>query len=661
MKKTEKSSKKVSTHSLGIANGIGKGIKKLAKYALTLMGISTVYNFLKSAMNEWLNSSDASAKQLKADLENIKANIASALAPALQSVLSVFYKILAVVGAIVKAFSNINIFSKSTAKSSGATAKNTERQLAGFDEMNKLSDNSGGGGDSSVEPTDLSAMMAQYEELAQKIKNIFAFIFEPFKKAWETDGQGVIDSIYNAFDGLKSLGSAIGQSLINIWTNGTVEKAISVWLQSFSAVFNIIGNISQAWANAWNQDGMGDSIIQGLADAFINLQEIVLGFFQTIEEWTASASFQVLADSIISIIQTLVGWFTQLTTMLKNIWENGGKQTFTNLLDVFSKVGEFVGVILELLQPVFDWLVAFAQPIIEGITNVVGYLLDAISGLLDFVIGIFKGDWERAWQGIKDFFSGIWNAIVTLVTTVLDAIETFWNTKMEAIRTIATTIWTAIKTFISNIITGVKNTISSVLDAIKTTFTNIVSAIYNGVVNKFTALKNSVVSIFNGIKTAVSNVWNGIWNVIKNIANSILGGIESLVNGVINGLNKMIGALNKLKFDVPDWVPVIGGGTFGFNINTIKTVSLPRLAKGGIVNQPTQAIIGEAGREAVLPLENNTGWMDALVEKFAEKIATLIGTNEDGDIIVYVTLDGEIVQKYIQKRNNHTNLVRNGR
>mgnify|MGYP003289497231 CR=1 FL=1 len=559
MKTASQHAKKVSTNSLGIASGIGKGITKLAKYALTLMGISTIYNFLRSAMNEWLNSSDASAKQLKADLDNIKTSIGATLAPALQGLLSIFYKILAVVGAIVKAFSNINIFSKSTAKSSGATAKNTSNQLANFDEMNKLQDNSsGGGGDGSVTPTDLSAMMAQYEELANKIKHIFEVIFEPFKKAWETEGQGVIDSMYHAFEGMSKLGEAVGNSIIKVWTNGTVQKSIELWLQLLEAIFNIIGNIGEAFANAWNKDNMGDEIIQGLVDAFINLQEIVVGFFQAIAEWTSTESFQVFADTMISIISTLVGWFEKLTEMIKNVWNNGGKETFTKLLDAFSKLFEFIGLIISILSPIVEWLISFLEPVIQGIIDIIGYVADALGGLIDFIIGVFTGDWERAWNGIKDFFIGIWNAIKTLVTTVWNAICTAITTIIEQIKIIITTVFTAIKDIVSNIWNGIKNFISSIWEGIKTTITNVVTNIYNGVVNKFTSLKNSIVSIFEGIKTAVSNVWNGIWNVIKNIANSILGGIEALVNGIINGLNKMIGAMNKLSFDVPDWVPGLG-------------------------------------------------------------------------------------------------------
>ena len=93
-----------------------------------------------------------------------------------------------------------------------------------------------------------------------------------------------------------------------------------------------------------------------------------------------------------------------------------------------------------------------------------------------------------------------------------------------------------------------------------------------------------------------------------------------MVNSVINGLNSMINAMNKLSWNIPDWVPVIGGNQFGLSISTIGSVSIPRLANGGITTGSTLANIGEAGREAVLPLENNLGYLEPLAEMIASKM-----------------------------------------
>ncbi len=129
--------------------------------------------------------------------------------------------------------------------------------------------------------------------------------------------------------------------------------------------------------------------------------------------------------------------------------------------------------------------------------------------------------------------------------------------------------------------------------------------------------KEFFVGIFNSIKDGVLNAFNGIWNGIKKVINWILGGIEGMINGVIKGINFLIDKLNGFGFDLPD---ILGGGHVGFTIRNLEEISMPRLATGGIVDRPTTALIGENGREAVMPLENNTEWMDALADKLASKI-----------------------------------------
>ena len=103
--------------------------------------------------------------------------------------------------------------------------------------------------------------------------------------------------------------------------------------------------------------------------------------------------------------------------------------------------------------------------------------------------------------------------------------------------------------------------------------------------------------IWRGLKTAIIGVLDGIWSAIKMYLNLYIG-----------AFNTLIGGINKVGFDVPDWVPGIGGK--GFNIDVPK---IPTLAQGGIVNRPTLAVIGEAGPEAVVPLSGRGNAMGSIV------------------------------------------------
>lgn len=198
----------------------------------------------------------------------------------------------------------------------------------------------------------------------------------------------------------------------------------------------------------------------------------------------------------------------------------------------------------------------------------------------------------------------------------------------------------------------------SVFTAIKGIFDGLImfiSGVFSGDWQKaWEGIKKIFSSIWEGIKGIVTSVWNFIKNLVVNIAqsvgnvitnvfkaivNAVLGTIEKILNSPINAINGLIGVINKVP---------------GINLGRLNTFNLPRMAKGGIVNQPTQAIIGEAGTEAVMPLENNTEWIDILADKLASKIG-------GGNGAVNVYLDGRLIQRQIEKRKQQLAFATNGR
>lgn len=128
--------------------------------------------------------------------------------------------------------------------------------------------------------------------------------------------------------------------------------------------------------------------------------------------------------------------------------------------------------------------------------------------------------------------------------------------------------------------------------------------------NKCEGFRNFFIKMWEGIKKIGSSVADFIGSIFESKINMVKG----IINAVISLINGAIGAINKLKVDIPEWVPKYGGSTFGVNIPLI-----PKLAKGGIVDKATLAMIGEAGTEVVMPLENNTAWIDKLADKISAK------------------------------------------
>ena len=143
--------------------------------------------------------------------------------------------------------------------------------------------------------------------------------------------------------------------------------------------------------------------------------------------------------------------------------------------------------------------------------------------------------------------------------------------------------------------------------------------------------------------------WSRKFDCIKQGMRNALNGVIDIVERTINNI---VSKLNSFSIKIPNWVPTYGGSSLGFNI---PYAHLPRLAKGGIVNNPGrgQAVIaGEAGAEAILPLQNNTEWMDMLVDKVADRVSM--------NVVNRITIDGKDVNSSNKKYDSRFAFATNG-
>ena len=354
--------------------------------------------------------------------------------------------------------------------------------------------------------------------------------------------------------------------------------------------------------------------------------------------------FDALATGLSSITATITAAYqTYILPVLDGLNEKFGTFMDQHLQPMINKFLELIGTLAdgitkiwnELLVPFFNWYIQNVAPIVAEkleyigsilltvfgvVADVIGGIFDALGGLIDFIVGAFTGDWQQAWDGIKTFFKGIWDAIYAIISTVWNAIYSVISSVISAVSTVINSVLNVIKTVFSTIFTSIKTTVTTIFNAIRSTITMVLATIQTGISTALNTIKTIFSTVFTSIKTTVTTIFNSMWSTIKGVINSIIGGVEGMANAVVNGVNTVIKALNNLSFDIPDWVPEFGGKTFGFNIPTLSTVSLPRLAMGGVVDGATPLIAGEAGKEAIVPLEKNTGWMDQIANRLGEMI-----------------------------------------
>lgn len=457
-----------------------------------------------------------------------------------------------------------------------------------------------------------------------------------FREVWEAHIQPVVNKIIEFFGKICDVISMLWQNFFVPFINWIIATLVPVLAPIFETVGNVIMDVF----------GVVCDVVGGIIDFFTGLIDFVVGVFSG--DWeTAWNGIKEMFSGIWNAIKGIVeGIWNAICSIVSGAIEIV-KSVISAVLSAIEAIWSTIwNTIKNVVTAIWDGIKSFITTVINAIKTTISTVFEAIKNTINTILTTIQTIFTNIWNGISTFITNTINAIHTTITNVLNAIKTTWDNILNAIKTLVTNIWNAIKTTITNVINNVKTTISNVLNGIKSVWeniwngiksfatniwngissiiSNVINTIKNTISNVLNAIKTVWDNVFNGLKNTATNIFNGIWNAIKGVINSILGGIEKMANGVINGLNGMIRAMNSLSFDVPDWVPGIGGKKFGFNIPTLGTVSLPRLAKGGIVNQPTQAIIGEAGKEAVLPLENNTEWMDTMSDKIATKIANLL-------------------------------------
>lgn len=458
--------------------------------------------------------------------------------------------------------------------------------------------------------------------LSQNVERIKSFITNMFNisskdialtgNLWQALGE-----ISDVFKG--DTAKQIGADIIAMFSNPfmSVVEICTKFVTDLKAVFiqPIIDNTDRIKTTFENLLQPIQTVTGTLAEAFTYVGD----------KWNEvyDAHIKPLMDSLKTGLSDTFGKFLDVynqyvVPVLDNIANKFNELWNTHLKPFVDNVAALVGSIADaitalwnnVLKPVIDWIVAnvipVLTPIIEtiwntiltvfgSITDTIGGIIQTLRGLIDFVVGIFTGDWNKAWEGIKTFFSGIWNAIKGIVSTVWNAIKGVIETVINTIKAIITTVFNAIKTVISNIFNGIKNTVSNIWNGIKNSISNAVSSIKNGIVNNFQTAYNKITSIFRNIGSFFSGIWNNIKNTFSalgtKIGDAISGAVKSGINGVLgmieNIVNKFVNMING-AIDVINAIP-------GVNIGKLNRLNIPRLAEGGYVkaNTPQLAMIGD--------------------------------------------------------------------
>lgn len=219
--------------------------------------------------------------------------------------------------------------------------------------------------------------------------------------------------------------------------------------------------------------------------------------------------------------------------------------------------------------------------------------------VLDAIVGFFKSAWEAiksAWSSFTKFFSDLWGK----VKNTFSSVGSWFKSTFSSAWTNTKNAFSSWGSYFSGLWTKTKNALSSAGSWFKTTFSNAWSNVKNAFSGWGSFFDGLWTKIKNKFSSIGSNIASAISDSVKSGMNRVISSIESIINKGIRLINSAIELANKLP---------------GVDVGYISELSLPRLAKGGIIKNPLIAQIGEDGAEAVVPLEKNTGWIQKIAQE----------------------------------------------
>lgn len=380
--------------------------------------------------------------------------------------------------------------------------------------------------------------------------------------------------------------------------------------------------------------GVIETVTSGVLTAVQNLSDAISRLYDE----HVKPFFDSIADGLSSIFETLItGYNTYILPVLQGLAEQIKGLLEGPLGDAILKIEAFLGKLIDSLKllwesvlvPLINWIIANLLPVVAKIIDVVGTVAikvikslikiigdvaDTLSGIIDFLVGVFTGDWELAWQGIKeiadgawnfikDVVSGAWEIIKTVTKGALNIIKTVIGTAWNAIKTATSTVWNAIKKTLSGLWSALKTTAKTVFDAIKTKVTGVWDKIKDKtsrtwesvttfVSNKVEAIKTAITDKFNAARDAVKSAFEGIVNFIKAPINQAI----SIVNNAVGMINNAIGGIESAFSFGPWTVPTpFGSKTIGFHATFPRIGTIPYLASGAVIPPRSEflAVLGD--------------------------------------------------------------------
>lgn len=482
------------------------------------------------------------------------------------------------------------------------------------------------------------------------------------------------------------LGSDIWNSLVSLVTNidwsGLVSKAFrllgGVIAGATSLVVQLVMTIWDSLKSGWNStvsyfntfiEDAGGNVIKGLWNGIINalksvgswikqniFDPFITGFKNAFGIKSPSTEMETMGGFIISgLWEGIKGAWGNITAFFREKLDDIKRVCSKAWSNIKSVTSEKWNDIKSTLSTTWGNIKSTASTTWSNMRSTMSTTWENVKSNSSTIWNNIKSSLSSTWGNVKSTASTTWSNMKTTIGTAWDNIKSGTSEKWNAIRSNLSTTWSNIKSNASTDSNSMKTNIATIWDDVKSNTSTTWNTVKSSLSTTWNSIKSTADSVFGSMKTSVTNIWDNLWSSLKGTINAIIGGVEKMANGVINGINGMIRALNRISFSIPDWVQGLGGKSFGFNLSTISTISIPRLADGGFPAVGQLFIAREAGAEMVGNIGGRTAVAnnDQIVEGIREGVLSAMNEamgRDYNNFDIKVYLDGKQITAAVEKR-----------
>lgn len=521
------------------------------------------------------------------------------------------------------------------------------------------------------------------------VKNLLMEIGKSMYTVWENGtGAKTVELILKIFTNIFKIIGNISQGLADAWNTAGLGDSIiqHLWnifnsiLKIINEILKIVRDVTKAidWTAVLGAVDVVLIIIDGLFSFIADNVGRILGILSVIAGLSLFSTLAGILGTVITQIQLAVGVFSGWASLATALSGAFGilPQIFASIVMAVNPVTVIIGVVIATVVDLWQKSKSFRDDLVSILgniativqkvfLNIVAPVISTVAGIIkDFVNMVLKplwNVWETVFKDIMGIVSDLLKFVTPIFSTILDILGPIFQLSLTHLQGTFRIVFAAI----GGIIQGAGAVIHAVVDGIRGFFNglgtwmegtfgfkwkNVFEAVKN-IVKAFRDYMGPIISsvqvIFMGLANFIGGVFSGNWKRawlgVKQIFEGIVSGLGHIfkapLNFMIDGINKFLSGIGKVK--IPDWVPGVGGK--GFSIPKI-----PRLAKGGIVSASTIANIGEAGTEAVIPLQRNTQGLDMIAEKISERLSLPQNDGTGATYVIKLVLDdGRVITKMV--------------